>query len=307
MRRILQHRGLRVAVSIALLAGVGYAVDLGSVGRQLATARALPLLLALSMSVPVIAAMAWRWVFTARRMGLSLSFRTAWGEYYLSTLLNQVLPGGVVGDVGRAVRGGVRAPQQRGAVARCVVIERVSGQLALWGAVAVGTAAWGVEYGPSIAAVVVAAVIGIWAIVSLLPRVPAVRSSGLGRAILRLRTELRSALLDRGAWAIQLLASLLPLVLLGGMFTACVLAVGVDVGWLQMLLVAPLILAATSIPLSVGGWGVREVVSAALFELVGLSAADGVAASAAFGVVNLVASLPGVVFLFSRVADPEPS
>jgi uncharacterized protein (TIRG00374 family) len=69
-----------------------------------------------------------RWRFTAARLGQHLGIGKAIGDYYLGTLLNQLLPGGVAGDAVRAVRnrahgdGGWKVPVQ------AVLFERVAGQ-----------------------------------------------------------------------------------------------------------------------------------------------------------------------------------
>ncbi len=47
----------------------------------------------------------------------------------------------------------------------------------------------------------------------------------------------------------------------------------------------------SAVPISVGGWGVREALSAALFGLIGIAPASGVALSIAFGLVTSVVGL----------------
>jgi hypothetical protein len=54
------------------------------------------------------------------------------------------------------------------------------------------------------------------------------------------------------------------------------------------------------IPLTISGWGVREGAAAALFPLAGTTASEGFAASVAFGLVLLVAVLPGLLTLWLR-------
>jgi hypothetical protein len=54
------------------------------------------------------------------------------------------------------------------------------------------------------------------------------------------------------------------------------------------------------IPLSFSGWGLREGAAAALFPVAGLTAAQGLATSVAFGLVFLIAVLPGLVPLWLR-------
>ena len=57
---------------------------------------------------------------------------------------------------------------------------------------------------------------------------------------------------------------------------------------------------------NVGGWGPREGVAAWAFATVGLGASLGVATAVAYGVMVLVASLPGAaVLLAGMVARPD--
>ncbi len=71
---------------------------------------------------------AWRWRVVARALGVGIGLRAAVSAYYRSLFLNSVLPGGVVGDVHRAVTHGRRAGDVvRGL--RAVGWERLCGQV----------------------------------------------------------------------------------------------------------------------------------------------------------------------------------
>ncbi|WP_205598521.1 lysylphosphatidylglycerol synthase domain-containing protein, partial [Halomonas sp. NO4] len=87
-------------------------------------------LLGLALTLPQVALCAWRWRLTARLLDLPLGWRRALHDYYLALFLNQVLPGGVMGDAARAWRH-AGASGRRGGAWRAVVIERASGQLAM--------------------------------------------------------------------------------------------------------------------------------------------------------------------------------
>ncbi|MBL4683159.1 MAG: flippase-like domain-containing protein [Nannocystaceae bacterium] len=290
-------RWLKVAASVGLLALTATVVDLSGLMARLASIQMLPVLVALAVSVPQLAITAWRWHFTAGRMDLPLPFVVAWREYYVSTLLNSVLPGGVLGDASRVVRLSAQSPDFAGKVARCVVIERASGQIALWLIIAVGVVAWGVTGPIAVAPWLLAGGVAVLALVMLALRSSVVARSRFGAGIRTAGAELRSAMVSRGAWAVQLAASVAAVGLLGAMFYLCIVAVGAPVSAAQALLIAPLVLAASALPISVGGWGVREATAAGLFELMGLSAVSGAAASAAFGAVSLLSAAPGAVLL----------
>ncbi len=76
---------------------------------------------------------AWRWALVARGIGIRLPFGAAVADYYRALFLNAALPGGVLGDVHRAVRHGQDAGDL-GRGVRAVVLERTAGQLALFAA-----------------------------------------------------------------------------------------------------------------------------------------------------------------------------
>jgi uncharacterized membrane protein YbhN (UPF0104 family) len=291
------RRLLRVAASVVLLAITAALVDVRGVVTTLRELEVGPLLVAGVLTVPVLAVAAWRWQFTAVRMGIRLRFGLALREYYASTLLNQVLPGGVLGDVSRVLR---LHGQPKGLVTRCVVIERASGQVALWLTIAVAAMWWGLHGSGAVAMALVTAVGLVLALAVVVLRIPVVAASRPGRMLGRAVGDLRATMVTRGAWAVQLATSFVGVALLSAMFWLCIVAVGAEVSPPQALLIAPLVLAASALPISVGGWGVREAAGAGLFGLLGLSPALGAAASAAFGAVNLVGSLPGAIFLLRR-------
>jgi glycosyltransferase 2 family protein len=54
------------------------------------------------------------------------------------------------------------------------------------------------------------------------------------------------------------------------------------------------------LPLNIGGWGPREAVSTAAFGAVGFGATQGLSTAVVYGVLSLVACLPGVGVLLLR-------
>ena len=69
------------------------------------------------------------------------------------------------------------------------------------------------------------------------------------------------------------------------------------------LVVAAPVLVVASLPVSIGGWGTREVAMAAMFEFLDFAAQDGVATSVLLGLVMTLASLPGL-YLWLRTQRP---
>ena len=122
--------------------------------------------------------------------------------------------------------------------------------------------------------------------------------------------DVHKALLARDVFPLQLATSALVVASLLAMYVVAAKAIGVDTPVMTLLpLVAP-VLMSMLIPGTVAGWGIREATAAAVWAAVGLTAVDGVAISAAYGVVVLISTLPGgLVLLISnrdRTAGPHP-
>jgi hypothetical protein len=117
----------------------------------------------------------------------------------------------------------------------------------------------------------------------------------LGRAIAPVARDLRATVRDlsiAGAVIASGLAMhLLSVALvwsLGRMF-------GSDLGLMNCLLIVPAALLISALPVSVGGWGLREGAMVSGFALVGIDAAPAGAASIGFGLSIIVAGAIGIV------------
>jgi hypothetical protein len=67
-----------------------------------------------------------------------------------------------------------------------------------------------------------------------------------------------------------------------------------------MLPLALLALLAMGLPVTIGGWGPREGVAAWAFGAAGMTAAQGVASATVYGVLVIVATLPGAGVLLAQ-------
>lgn len=258
---------------------------------------------ALGLTVLTTLAAAWRWRVVAESLGLRLPMSHAVRDCYRSQLVNVTLPGGVVGDVERGLRNGADG---RTAVAlRSVVWERAGGQavqFTLTVAVLVALPLRALVAPPTLvvlgAAVVGAIGLGLWA---------AHTSSARFRLVRMVMADVRVTLLSRRTLPKVLVASTLVVAGHTTVFLVAARATGAPLS--TLLPVALVVLAASAIPANVGGWGPREGAAAAAFASAGLGADAGIATSAAYGVLTLVAALPAAALL---VADrtrrrPRPS
>lgn len=299
---------LQLVFSAGLLALLLWWLKPAAVLAELGPLEAAWVVPALALALPQVWLSAWRWRLTAAALGLVLPPWVAFREYYLAVFLNQVLPGGVAGDLTRAWRHAGTAGRGRGPW-HTVLIERVSGLVVLVAVVVIG-----LFFAPVLVRGVVdllsalvqgagaleggALELGVLAVV-----VGALVAAGL--VLYRLRTALlvlwrdtQQALLAPKVLPLQLLSSLGLTLSYIAVYFCCARAIGVDLAALELLPLIPLVLLAMSIPLSVAGWGIREGAAALVWLLAGLPPAQGVAISMAYGLVVFASSLPGALILF---------
>lgn len=254
-----------------------------------------PLAAAAAIAVPTTVASAWRWRLVSRGLGNVLPLRTAVAAYYRSQLLNTVLPGGVLGDVHRAVRHGRDVGDLVYGV-RSVAWERTTGQAVQVGLTLVVLLALPSPLRPWLAALA-AAVAAVTLCAVLVGR--AARGGGTS-ALVRIAAALAADLRDvlgRGAWRGIVLASTVVVTGHVGTFLLAARTVGSTASLRELLPLALLVLLAAALPTSIAGWGPREGASAWLFAIAGLGAAQGVAVAVMYGVMALVSVLPGAVVM----------
>jgi uncharacterized membrane protein YbhN (UPF0104 family) len=249
--------------------------------------------LGIGLATTVLCALRWRLV--ARRLGLQLTVMRAVLDYYRALFLNSVLPAGVLGDVQRAVQHG----QQEGDLGRgvrAVVLERVAGQAVIIVA-GVGVLLAVPSLGlPRDIILIVLGVVAVLAIAFLVGKRWARGNAGVSRTI----TDIRAGLLARDAWPGIALLSAAALAGHITLFVVAAQAAGSTASLAQLVPLLVLSLLAMGLPVNIGGWGPREGVAAVVFGAAGLGAAQGLTTAVVYGVLALVASLPGAGVLILR-------
>ena len=94
-----------------------------------------------------------------------------------------------------------------------------------------------------------------------------------------------------GLTALVLAISLAGHALSAGAFYVLACQLDLPIGYWPMFALSAPIIVYSAVPISVGGWGVREALSATLFGLIGIAPASGVALSIAFGLVTSAVGL----------------
>jgi uncharacterized membrane protein YbhN (UPF0104 family) len=290
-------RLIQIGAAAGIFAILWFAADGREAIRLLANANPLWLVAAvLALTVQTVLS-ALRWRLTASRLGIVVSGRRAVSEYYLSQVINQSLPGGMVGDAARAVRS--RAQAGLAKAGQAVVLERLMGQVMMFlflaGAFVVTWIVPGGLVWP--AAIAFPLALALFAGFVLPPVLLSAKHlpGALGRWAVILHEIVHTGLLQPGTLGRQILLSIGTAMCNLAAFAFCARAVGVSLPLGTLLAIVPLVLFTMLIPLSFSGWGLREGAAAALFPIAGATAAQGFATSVAFGLAFIVAVLPGLV------------
>ncbi|WP_457252349.1 lysylphosphatidylglycerol synthase transmembrane domain-containing protein [Pedococcus sp. P5_B7] len=248
---------------------------------------------------------AWRWSLVAAALGAQVPLRTAVAACYRSQFLNTATPGGVLGDVHRGVRHGRRTGSAARGL-RSVLMERSAGQVVQAGMALVALSVLPSPVRSSVAWAW-AAVVVIALCVGLAGRSGRRRGrDGLGSAWMG---EVRRGVLARRTGPLVALASALAVA--GHVLTFLVAArtAGSTASATRLVPLAFVVLIAMGIPVNIAGWGPREGVAAWVFGAAGLGAGAGLSTAVVYGVLVLVASLPGaaVLVVARGRARPRPA
>ena len=251
---------------------------------------------AVTLTVLTTVCSAWRWRVIARALGVGIGLPAAIGAYYRSLFLNSVLIGGVLGDVHRAVTHGRRAGDVAGGL-RAVAWERLSGQVIQATATVLVLLAVTSPARPALPYVLggLAIVAGCAALVV---RGAARRGrSRLARTARAVSGDLRGRLLARDVWPRVTLASVLVVAGHTATFVIAARVAGCTAPLGELVALLLVVQTAVVIPLSIGGYGLREGAAAWAFTAAGLGAALGIKITILYAVLMLAAVAPGAGLL----------
>lgn len=295
---------LKIALSAAIIWFLLGKVDLGDALRKAATVRPDMLVLATALMLlqVLISAVRWRAVLTA--MGSGLRFMKALEIVYIGVFCNLALPSAVGGDAVRMWKA-KSAGLSLAAAVNGVMLERV---VTVFGLVLLAALTQPILRGrlPDLPGTWVfslltgVAGLGMVALMSLDTLPAALRRWAVVRGLAHLAADSRRLFLKPHA------ATVLAWVLVGHVnlvmaVHALAVGLGLEVSLLDCLVLVPPVILVTTLPISIAGWGVREMAMVTAFGFVGVPAASGLVLSILFGLVITVSGLPGgVLWLLSR-------
>jgi uncharacterized membrane protein YbhN (UPF0104 family) len=322
---------LRALLAVGLLALAAHWVGFERLERQLRAVDRGVFAGAVALAALAQIGSALRWAMIARALGLKAPAAPLLIAYAQGIAVNVLLPGATLGgDALRSVRL-QRLGNPLAVAALSVLIDRLSGLWVLCVLSALALGAWLVAPGPPGEARASAGEAGLLAaylaglllliVAPWLPwRAPPAALAGTGAtagaaseaAAGGLRRRLaqlhRLTLARRAELARSLWGSIGVQALSAAALWLCLRATGATPSYCAVLAIAAPVFIAAALPMSIGGFGPREVAAMAIFPLIGVAAARGLAAAALYGVAAVILGLCAAPLLAlpSPAAAPAP-
>lgn len=299
----------KVVTTAALLYFVLSGVDLGQLGEILLAVPAQTFAIAALLHVLVFVLGAFRWWLLASHTGVDRSFATILPSYYLGVFSNNFLPTGVGGDLVRILH-----LKQLNIGLHALVAATISDRLiGLTAVLATGLAALAITPGISIGREIrflllilsIAAAASVWLLAH----------KRLGALVERLALRFHHTRIRRIAFELVqsihrlhnhreiVLATLALSVGVQSLVTVSYYLLARSIGLEQPLTlffaVIPVVFLAATLPISIGGLGVREGTFVALMVAAGAEKSQVVSVSVAYLAVFWLATLPGVLGLLA--------
>ncbi len=284
---------VKFAVSIGILVLLLRGQNLSSLQADLLTVKLEMLALAVSLLFIQTFVLCHRWILVLRAMSVSLDWLAGWRILIVSTFFNQVLPAG--GDAVRIWmlrRNGVQWSQTIGSI----VADRFIALLALGLVILAGMPFLLSRISENsllfaIMSIVVAACFGAIALVTL-DRWPSRMIAALPARIVEFAMLVRAPLAADGRGMLIASAALIHLITVAACY---VLAIGLEarLSALDAFVLVPLVILSSAVPISIGGWGVREGAMVAALGLAGIASDKALAISVLLGLGGLIVGLFG--------------
>ncbi len=297
---------MRLLVSVALLALVFYKAGLAQLGRTILAADPWYVLLSVALTPLLIWMSSWKWQVIMRAFGIRLSAGRCFGLYAVGYFFNTVLPTNVGGDVVRAYAVGKSSGRNAEAFSS-VFVERFTGlAVLLISALAAFLLAlrrlWDFWLNTALAL----SVIGFFLLLA------AVVSPGLLRAFRRaIRVKAAQPVFDklarfqevtlslrrhRGAFIFAMVNSFFFYVLAVVNVYVTALAFHSGLSFADSVIVTPIIMVITMLPISIGGIGLAEWAYFFTFERFGIAGAVGLSTALLMRAKALLAGLGGGIY-----------
>jgi len=299
---------LKIALSALAIGLVLHTVDLSAAWDRMAGQDVWYLLAAVAVLLLQICAGGLRWHVILKRLHPPARVLTSLQLFYIAVFFNTCL-WGAVGDV---VRGGL---SYRGKVPartslNSIVLDRVAALAGVAILVLVTAPYCFVRFGNTTVALVPAALaaaclVGI-VVVAQFERLPqSWQHLRLMRLVQSLGEATRTIFLRPAAAIPTLLIAIAAQILMALTVYLLAQSLAISLSMIDCLVLMQPVALLTSLPISIGGWGVREAAIIKILGLVGVPSSAALALSVELGLLAMVVSTPGLIFWF--VLKPKRS
>lgn len=300
-------KALRIFVSIGLLALVLVLVDVEAVWQVLRQVGAAWLAVAFAAAILDRIVTNYRWQALLAGRGLKLGFIRLFRIQLAANFIGSFLPGFIGVDAARITalsRSGFAAAP----VWAATLVDRFSLALATLMAGAIAVLLLAHERIPSTVSHFVLLGLSAGGAGGALILLPPVRAWMRSQALPRLPEKFRQPLLDiadaslayrhQPLLAIEVVSATFVLFMLRlGFAQAIAHACGVEISWVDLLLIIPVLWVVVMMPFSIGGLGIQDAGYIILMGVIGIPAPIAVGMSLLEHVIARVVSMPGVFFL----------
>jgi len=297
---------LQILITLGIFAALTGRLNFDQVIRDIHHIRPEYLVAALAVLAVQVIVVAFRWVQLLKMAEISFPLGRIIGAFAAGSFLNSVIPGGVSGDAMRAwyvTRGGAGTST----AINSVILDRLAGFIGL-------------------GVLVLIAVFGRWAMSGAVPPVIDLIAAAIscGVIIVTLALVCIEPVIHRFSMRWPFLSPLRNLLralhilknhdrlflfiatVIGGplmqMAAILILSWGLQVPLspAEALIGLPTALLLSALPITPGGWGLREGAMVLILGRFGIAAEDALSISVLFGIASICANLPGALFWFTH-------
>ncbi|MAR77982.1 MAG: hypothetical protein CMD43_03450 [Gammaproteobacteria bacterium] len=238
---------------------------------------------------------AYRWMYISKYTNLNIDFYDSIKFYYISSFLNNILPGGIIGDIFRIYKTSENKNEfyKIGKSFQSVVFERLSGQLMLFSFFIISLTIYFLREERYLAFVYF-----LFPSILVYYVVRYFIKKRIRQAIQKKEIESNFFKIFTGEvfWR-HFFISFFVILSYILIYMISAVSLGLEIDYLAFMVFSPIILFSMTLPISIGGWGVRELTALLVSLLIGLSASASISVSIIYGLINLICSLPGLYFL----------
>ena len=240
---------------------------------------------------------AYRWMYISSKNGSEMNFFYCLKFYYISSFINNILPGGVVGDIYRAycARESSHNVINLSKSVQGIVFERLSGQIMMFLIFLLSLTFFFLINAKYVAFfyTIIPVISSIFIIYIIAKKIyfNKIRSNEI---IVNFK-KIFSGIIFWNHTIISFFVVLSYIII----YIISAEALGISIDYFTFFVFTPIVLFSMTLPVSIGGWGVREATALLIAFLLGLSASSSISVAIMYGILNLFCSLPGLYFLLS--------